>query len=91
MTKHINATVARDNLSELLEGVYNKGDEIILESGGQAVGVLIPMAQYEKIARQRAEATQALQAIWANRPPVIDMLQAEQEIQAEVDEARRSL
>jgi prevent-host-death family protein len=82
MTRHVTAVAARKNLGELLESVYYRGDEVIVERAGKPMGVIIPMSQYSKIERQRAEAIATMERIWANRPKLdpSEVEAAEQEI-----------
>lgn len=88
MTKRVPAMTARKNFGELLESVYHKGDEIIVERAGKPMGVLIPMAQYQKLERQRADALVAMETLWAAMPLVSETAAAEQEIQEEADAVR---
>lgn len=88
MTKRVPAMTARKNFGELLESVYHKGDEIIVERAGKPMGVLIPMAQYQKLERQRTDALAAMETLWATMPLVTGDAAAEQEIQEEADAVR---
>lgn len=88
MTKRIPAMTARKNFGELLEGVFYKGDEVIVERAGKPMGVLIPMAQYQKLERQRTEAQAKLEQLWAAIPTVQDKEAAEREILEEVEVVR---
>lgn len=88
MTKRVPAMTARKNFGELLESVYHKGDEIIVERAGKPMGVLIPMAQYQKLERQRTDALAGMETLWAAMPLVLDAAAAEQEIQEETDAVR---
>lgn len=83
MTKRIAAMTARKNFGELLESVFYRGDEIIVERAGKAMGVLIPMAQYQKLEQQRTDALARLDLLWASVPTVADTEAAEREIAEE--------
>ena len=86
MTKRVAAMTVRKNFGELLESVFHKGDEIIVERAGKPMGVLIPMVQYQKLERQRAEAQAKMEQLWASIPAAADA--AEQEIAAETEALR---
>ncbi len=88
MTKRVPAMTARKNFGELLESVYHKGDEIIVERAGKPMGVLIPLSQYQKLERQRTDALAAMETLWATMPLVSDTAAAEQEIQEEAEAVR---
>jgi prevent-host-death family protein len=90
MTKRISAMTARKNLGELLESVYYRGDEIIVERAGKPMGVLIPLSEYKKIERQRAEALAKLEGVWARMPQSEDTGAAEEEIREETEKVRHS-
>ena len=88
MTKRISAMTARKNFREMLESVYHRGDEIIIERAGKTMGVLIPLAQYQKLERQRTEALAKMEQLWASAPRVTDYAAAEQEIVNETEAIR---
>ncbi len=88
MTKRIPAMTARKNFGEMLESVYHRGDEIIIERAGKTMGVLIPLAQYQKLERQRTKAMSKMEQLWASAPPVADEAAAEQEIMEETEAVR---
>ncbi len=88
MTKRIPAMTARKNFGELLENVYHRGDEIIVERAGKPMGVLIPMAQYQKLERQRTDAIAKIEQLWASGVKMEDLAAAEQEILEETEAVR---
>ncbi len=90
MTRRINALAARKNLGELLEGVFYRGDEVIVERAGKPMGVIIPLAQYERIERGRAEARARIEAQWLRMPETVDMSDAEAEILREATAVRKA-
>jgi prevent-host-death family protein len=53
MKRTISAGEARKRLGELLEGVYYRGDEVIIERAGRPMAVVIPSSRYEGFQRQR--------------------------------------
>jgi prevent-host-death family protein len=93
MKRTISAVEARKRLGELLEGVYYRGDEVIIERAGKPMAVVIPSAQYEAFAlSQQAARDRVMELVrknWeANKdvpPDVIerDIEQAIQEVRAE--------
>lgn len=89
VTKRIPAMTARKNFGEILESVFYRGDEVIVERAGKPMGVLIPMAQYRKLERQRADALATMERLWASAPVVEDIAAAEQEILEEAESVRR--
>ena len=44
---------ARKRLGELLESVYYRGDEVVIERAGKVMGVVIPARRYEALERDR--------------------------------------
>ncbi len=98
MTKRVPAMTARKNFGELLESVYHRGDEIIVERAGKPMGVLIPMAQYYKLERQRTDALAKIEQLWASAPntggpredSALEDSAAEQEILEEVEAVRHT-
>jgi len=65
MQKKITAIKARQNLGELLEEVYYKNDHFIITRREKAMAVVIPVEEYERILRQRAQDFRVLDEIWA--------------------------
>lgn len=53
MQKTVSAQAARQRLGELLEGVYYRGDEVVIERAGKPMGVVIPVERYAQIAAAR--------------------------------------
>ena len=47
MLKTISALKARKNLGELLEEVYYRGDQYIIERAGKPMAAVVPLAQLE--------------------------------------------
>ena len=89
MTKRIPAMTARKNFGELLENVFYRGDEVVVERAGKAMGVFIPMEQYQKLEQQRTEASARMEALWENSPAVEDQAEAERDILEEVQAVRQ--
>ncbi len=88
MTKSVSAVTARENFGEILESVCVRSDEIIIERAGEPLGVLIPMAAYRSLERQRAGARAQMERLWADAPPTVDGAAAERDISAETETVR---
>ncbi|MEX0781673.1 MAG: type II toxin-antitoxin system Phd/YefM family antitoxin [Dehalococcoidia bacterium] len=55
MKRRVTAMEARKRLGELLESVYHRGDEVVIERAGKPMAVVIPAARYEAMERNRDE------------------------------------
>ena len=55
MLKTINALKARRNLGQLLEEVFYRGDQFVIERAGKAMAVVISASEYEAYKKQREE------------------------------------
>jgi prevent-host-death family protein len=53
MKRKLSAVEARKRLGEVLEGVYYRGDEVVIERAGRPMAVVIPAYLYENIERGR--------------------------------------
>ncbi len=53
MTKRINALKARKNLGQLLEEVYYKGDQYVIERAGRPMAAVVPVWQLEDRQKRR--------------------------------------
>jgi prevent-host-death family protein len=51
--RRVSAVEARKRLGELLEGVYYRGDEVVIERAGKPMAVVIPAERYESMERSR--------------------------------------
>jgi len=51
--RKVSAVEARKRLGELLEGVYYRGDEVVIERAGKPMAVVIPAERYESMERSR--------------------------------------
>jgi prevent-host-death family protein len=56
MKRRLSAVEARKKLGEILEGVYYRGDEVIIERAGKPMAVVIPVKIYEDQQRKREAA-----------------------------------
>lgn len=53
MVKKVNALKARQNLGQLLEEVYYKGDQYIIERAGKPMAAVVPIWQLEEWQKRR--------------------------------------
>jgi prevent-host-death family protein len=53
LKRTVSALDARRRLGEMLEGVYYRGDEVIIERAGKPMAVVIPAERYEALERSR--------------------------------------
>ncbi|HLF77846.1 MAG TPA: type II toxin-antitoxin system prevent-host-death family antitoxin [Dehalococcoidia bacterium] len=86
MKRTLSAVEARKRLGEILEGVFYRGDEVIIERAGKPMAVVIPARVYETMTSNRDELFKMIEEIHErNRdvPPEV--------IQAEIDEAIREV
>jgi prevent-host-death family protein len=88
MRRVVTAIAARNRLGELLEGVYHRGDEIVIERANKPMAVLVPLEAYEQIERRRAEARRRLEEVWAAMPSGASVAEVEALIEQEIDAAR---
>lgn len=65
MVKKVAAMKVRDNLGQLLDEVYYRGDEVVIERAGKAMAILVPVGRYEQYQRERQERFKILDQIKA--------------------------
>jgi len=53
MRRRINAVKARGNLGQILEAVYYRGDQYVIERSGKPMAAVVPVEQYEQWRRER--------------------------------------
>ena len=86
MVKKINALKARQQLGELLEGVYYRGDQYIIERAGKPMAAVVPLWQLEEWQQRRAQFFAKVEALWEKNKDV-----APEVIEQEVEEAVRTV
>ncbi len=90
MKRSISAMEARKRFGELLEEVYYRGDEVIIERAGKPMAAIVPVAQYDQWQAQRKTAMARFFAL-------VDQIQEEnkdvplEEIEAAVGQAVREV
>ena len=82
MKRRLSAVEARKKLGEILEGVYYRGDEVIIERAGKPMAVMIPASRYANMERRREETWKMIEELRELNKDV-----APEVLQAEVDEA----
>src|SRR5438094_9895359 len=88
MKRRLSAVEARKKLGEILEGVYYRGDEVIIERAGKPMAVVVPVKVYEDQQRKR-------EANWDRIMERLDKVYERNKdvptdvIEAEIDEAVR--
>jgi prevent-host-death family protein len=53
MKRTLSAVEARKHLGEILEGVYYRGDEVVIERAGKPMAAVIPPARYRAMEQER--------------------------------------
>lgn len=87
MRRRVSAGEARKRLGELLEGVFYRGDEVIIERAGKPMAVVIPAERYEALERNRERLFDLVErAQQRNEDVPADAI--EREVRVAVDEVR---
>lgn len=88
MKRKVSAVEARRRLGEILESVYYRGDEVVIERAGRAMAVVIPAERYEALERGRERLFELIEkAQESNRDVPYGVI--EQEVAAALSEVRR--
>ena len=85
MVRKVTAMKVRDNLGQLLEEVYYRGDEVVIERAGRAMAVLVPVGRYEQFQQSRKERFRILDRIRAKAKKI-----PVKKLDAALDEAVRA-
>src|SRR5205809_3154262 len=76
VVKKINALKARQNLGQLLEEVYYKGDQYVIERAGRPMAAVVPVWQLEECQKRRERLFGMVEEIWNKnkkvKPEVIE-------------------
>ncbi|MCL5987123.1 MAG: type II toxin-antitoxin system Phd/YefM family antitoxin [Actinobacteria bacterium] len=68
MQKKINTIQLRDKLGEILDQIYYRGDNFIIERRGKSLAVIIPFEEYQKRQAYREQSFEVYKRMWeANR------------------------
>lgn len=86
MVKKVNAMKARKNLGQLLEEVYYKGDQYVIERAGRPMAAVVPVWQLEERQKRQHRFFGRVEKVWERntkvKPEIIDR---------EVEEAVRAV
>lgn len=76
MVKKVNALKARKNLGQLLEEVYYKGDQYVIERAGRPMAAVVPVWQLEEWQKRRERFFGMVEELWQKnkgvKPEVIE-------------------
>ena len=86
MKRTVTALDARRRLGELLESVYLRGDEVIIERAGKPMAVVIPAERYEILEQSRKRLFEMIDQVHEHNRDVPSTV-----IDEEVDEAVREV
>ena len=87
MKRKVSALEARRKLGELLESVYYRGDEVVIERAGKVMAVIVPADRYEAIERSRNRILRLVEKNW-ERNKDVPYQQIEQEVGKTIAEVR---
>jgi antitoxin (DNA-binding transcriptional repressor) of toxin-antitoxin stability system len=85
VVKRVPAMKVRDTLGQLLDEVYYRGDEVVIERAGKAMAILVPVGRYEQYQRERRERFKILDQIKAKTRGI-----PSKRLDAMIDEAVRA-
>ena len=86
MIKKVNALKARQNLGRLLEEVYYKGDQYIIERAGKPLAAMVPLWQLQARKERRDHMLATVQEVWRRTKKI-----QPESIEREVEVAVRAL
>ena len=86
--KKVNALKARQQLGQLLEEVYYRGDQYIIERAGKPMAVVVPVWQFEQWQQRREQFFAMIEAVHARNAEVPSEV-IEQEIAEAVHAVRQ--
>ena len=84
--RKVSAVEARKRLGEILEGVYYRGDEVVIERAGKPMAVVIPAGRYETMERSRERLFDLIERNWERNKDI-----PYEEVQREVEQAIRGV
>jgi prevent-host-death family protein len=85
--RRVSAVEARKRLGEILESVYYRGDEVVIERAGKAMAVVIPAERYEAMERSRERLFELIEKNWELNKD-IPYEEIEREVQQAAEEVR---
>ena len=87
LKRKVTAVEARKRLGEILESVYYRGDEVVIERAGKAMAVVIPAERYDTLERGRERLFQLIEKA-QERNKDVPYEVVEQEVAAALSEVR---
>jgi prevent-host-death family protein len=85
--RRISAVEARKRLGEILESVFYRGDEVVIERAGKAMAVVIPAERYEAMERSRERLFELVEKNWEQNKD-IPYDEVERDVQKAVEGVR---
>lgn len=64
MVKKVSTLDARKKLGQLLEGVHQKGDQYVIEQGGEPMAAVVPVWQLEDWQKRRGRFFGMVEDVW---------------------------
>ena len=90
MVKKMTALAARKKFGELLEGVYEKGDEYVIERGGEPMAAVVPVWQLQDRQIRRERLFKMIGQVWErNKRVPAKIIEREVENAVEAVRAKR--
>ena len=86
MVKKVNALKARQNFGQMLEEVYYKGDQFVIERAGKPMAAVVPLWQLEAWQKRREQFFAAVEEVQQKNQTVKPEV-----IEQEVREATRAV
>lgn len=68
--RKVSAVEARKRLGEILEGVFYRGDEVVIERAGKPMAVVIPAERYQAMERTRERVFDLIEQNWERNKDV---------------------
>ena len=85
--RKVSAVEARKRFGEILESVFYRGDEVVIERAGKAMAVVIPTERYEALERSRERLFELIEKNW-ERNKDVPAERIERDIQKAIREVR---
>jgi len=82
----MSAVQARQHFGEVLEGVYYRGDEVVIERAGKVMAVVVPADRYRSMERSRERLFELIEKAQARNREVPYAV-----VEKEVDKAVREV
>ncbi|MGH7138320.1 MAG: type II toxin-antitoxin system Phd/YefM family antitoxin [Pirellulales bacterium] len=86
MVKKVNAIKARQNLGQLLEEVYYRGDQYVIERAGRPMAAVVPIWQLEERQNRRDRLFAQIEEVWQKNKK-----QSSATVEQEVESAVRAV